>query len=145
MQPSADEEQRLARIGWRPTPWPEDVPPEWSVARVVAQHRTGYQLHDGAETFNAQPAARYLKRALDATQRPAVGDFVLCAPGAPPTIERILPRRTELRRGAAGESHQRQIIATNIDSAFVLNGLLLKQAAGVIELKDIEAINALLE
>lgn len=29
--------------------------------------------------------------------------------------------------------------------AFVLNGLLLKQAAGVIELKDIEAINALLE
>lgn len=29
--------------------------------------------------------------------------------------------------------------------AFVMNGLLLKQAAGVIELKDIEAINALLE
>jgi outer membrane protein len=28
---------------------------------------------------------------------------------------------------------------------FVLNGLLLKQAAGVIELKDLEAINALLE
>lgn len=123
MQPSAEEEQRLARIGWRPVPWPEDAPQEWSVARVVAQHRAGYQLHDGAETFNAQPAARYLKRALDATERPAVGDFVLCAPGAPPTIERILPRRTELRRGAAGESHQRQIIATNIDSAFVLNGL----------------------
>lgn len=29
--------------------------------------------------------------------------------------------------------------------AFVLNGLLLKQAAGVIEVKDLEAINALLE
>lgn len=29
--------------------------------------------------------------------------------------------------------------------AFVMNGLLLKQAAGVIELKDIEAVNALLE
>ncbi len=29
--------------------------------------------------------------------------------------------------------------------AFVLNGLLLKQAAGVIELKDLEAINALLD
>lgn len=29
--------------------------------------------------------------------------------------------------------------------AFVVNGLLLKQAAGVIELKDLEAINALLE
>ena len=29
--------------------------------------------------------------------------------------------------------------------AFVMNGLLLKQAAGVVELKDLEAINALLE
>ncbi|HEY0230214.1 MAG TPA: ribosome small subunit-dependent GTPase A, partial [Dokdonella sp.] len=45
------------------------------------------------------------------------------APGAPPTIERILPRRTELQRGAAGESHKRQVIATNIDAVFVLSGL----------------------
>lgn len=29
--------------------------------------------------------------------------------------------------------------------AFVMNGLLLKQAAGVVELKDLEAVNALLE
>jgi outer membrane protein len=29
--------------------------------------------------------------------------------------------------------------------AFILNGLRLKQAAGVIEVKDLEAVNALLE
>lgn len=29
--------------------------------------------------------------------------------------------------------------------AFVLNGLRLKQAAGIIEVKDLEAVNALLE
>ena len=29
--------------------------------------------------------------------------------------------------------------------AFVLNGLLLKQAAGIIEVKDLEAVNSLLE
>jgi ribosome biogenesis GTPase len=118
-----DEEQRLARIGWREAAMPADAPAHLRIARVVAQHRAGYQLHDGAAMFNAQPAARFLKRDLEPTQRPAVGDFVLFAPGVPPLIERILPRRSELRRGAAGESHQRQIIAANIDSVLVLNGL----------------------
>jgi ribosome biogenesis GTPase len=123
MQLAADIEQRLARIGWRAQALPDDAPAAWSIARVVAQHRAGYQLHDGETMFNAQPAARFLKRDLDPTERPAVGDFVLFEAGSPPVIERILPRRTELRRGAAGESHQRQIIAANIDVVFVLNGL----------------------
>jgi ribosome biogenesis GTPase len=123
MQLTAEDEARLAHIGWQPVELPGDTPPEWKLARVVAQHRAGYQLHDGDEMFNAQPAARYLRRDIDPTERPAVGDFVVYAPGTPPVIERILRRRTELRRGAAGESHQRQIIAANIDAVFVLNGL----------------------
>ncbi len=123
MSAATDLELRLARIGWRPQPRPADAPPAWEIARVVAQHRAGYELHDGEHVFNAQPAPRFLKRDLDPTTRPAVGDFVLVAPGKPPLIEQILPRRTELRRGAAGESHQRQIIAANVDAVFVLNGL----------------------
>ena len=123
MQLTSEEQQRLVRIGWRTTPLPDDAPAGGRVARVVAQHRAGYQLHDGTAMFKAQPAARFLKRDLVPTERPAVGDFVVFVPAAPPTIERILPRRTELQRGAAGESHQRQIIAANIDSVFVLNGL----------------------
>jgi len=123
MPPNPDHELRLARIGWRAQALPSDVDEVGRVARVVAQHRAGYELHDGEELFNAQPAARFLKRDLDPTERPAVGDFVLVAAGKPPTIERVLPRRTELKRGAAGESHQRQLIATNIDTVFVLSGL----------------------
>ncbi len=123
MQLNSEQQQRLARIGWRQMPLPTNAPAGSVLARVVAQHRAGYQLHDGTEMFKAQPAARFLKRDLNPTERPAVGDFVLYVPGAPPTIECILPRRTELVRGAAGESHQRQIIAANIDSVFVLNGL----------------------
>ncbi len=112
----------LASIGWLAS----DVPvlaAGHRVARVIAQHRAGYELHDGAAAFNAQPAARFLKRGLDPTQRPAVGDFVIVATGTPPTIEQVLPRRTTLRRGAAGENHQRQIIAANVDVVFVLAGL----------------------
>lgn len=119
----ADAERRLARIGWRAGPLPDDAPADAAVARVVAQHRAGYEIHDGLAAFNAQPAPRFLKRGLDPAERPAVGDFVLITPSTPPLIERILPRRTLLARAAAGERHQRQIIAANIDTVFVLNGL----------------------
>jgi ribosome biogenesis GTPase len=123
MQLDADAERRLARIGWRAGPLPDDAPADASVARVVAQHRAGYEIHDGAAAFNAQPAPRFLKRGIDPTERPAVGDFVLIVPGAPPQIERVLPRRTVLSRVAAGERHERQLIAANIDSVIVMNGL----------------------
>jgi len=123
MQLQADVEQRLARIGWRPGPLPDDAPADATIARVVAQHRAGYELHDGASAFNAQPAPKFLKRGLDPAERPAVGDFVLVSPGTPPQIEQLLPRRTLLARAAAGERHQRQIIAANIDTVFVMNGL----------------------
>ena len=123
MQLATEEEDRLARIGWRALPLPTDAPIGARVARVVAQHRAGYQLHAGDGMFNAQPAARFLKRDLDPLLRPAVGDFVLYVPAAPPVIERVLPRRTELKRGAAGESHRQQLIATNVDAVFVLSGL----------------------
>jgi len=123
MQLDADAERRLARIGWRAGPLPDDAPAGAALARVVAQHRAGYEIHDGVAAFNAQPAPRFLKRGLDPAERPAVGDFVLITPGTPPLIERILPRRTLLVRAAAGERHQLQLIAANIDNVFVLNGL----------------------
>ena len=123
MESSANVQQRLARIGWRAEALPSDAPADASIARVVAQHRAGYELHDGAETFNAQPAPRFLKRGIDPAERPAVGDFVLISPGTPPQIDTVLPRRTLLSRAAAGERHQVQIIAANVDTVFVLNGL----------------------
>ena len=123
MQLDADAEHRLARIGWRAGPLPDDAPADGSVARVVAQHRAGYEIHDGTAAFNAQPAPRFLKRGIDPTERPAVGDFVLIVPATPPQIERVLPRRTVLSRAAAGERHERQLIAANIDSVIVMNGL----------------------
>ncbi len=123
MQLDADAERRLVRIGWRAGPLPDDAPADAAVVRVIAQHRAGYELHDGTAPFNAQPAPRFLKRGIDPTERPAVGDFVLIVPGAPPQIERVLPRRTVLSRAAAGERHQRQLIAANVDTVIVMSGL----------------------
>ncbi|HET6911975.1 MAG TPA: ribosome small subunit-dependent GTPase A [Rhodanobacteraceae bacterium] len=109
------------RIGWRGA-----LPPLAAgrcLARVSAQHRAGYELHDGAREFNAQPAPHFLKRSLDPEQRPAVGDFVIVQAGTPPHILEVLPRRGALTRAAAGERYARQLIATNIDAALLLMGL----------------------
>ncbi len=107
----------LWHIGWRgPLP---GVP----VARVVAQHRTGYAVHDGSRVHPAQPDGRFLKRGFDPSLRPAVGDFVEYVAGDPALLTRVLPRRSTLTRAAAGERYARQIIATNIDYVLVLTGL----------------------
>jgi ribosome biogenesis GTPase len=107
----------LRRIGWR------GDAAAGRVARVVAQHRAGYELHDGDALFAAQPAGHFLKRGLDPSLRPAVGDFVLLEDGTPPEIASVLRRRSVLTRAAAGERYERQVIATNIDYVFVLTGL----------------------
>ncbi|BBD79093.1 ribosome small subunit-dependent GTPase A [Aerosticca soli] len=111
---------RLRRIGWRGDALP---PPGRRLARVVVQHRAGYELHDGEHLFGAQPAGYFLKRGLDPAERPAVGDFVEVEDGRPPHIVAVQPRRSVLARAAAGERYARQIIATNIDYVFVLTGL----------------------
>lgn len=124
-----DSERTLSAIGWRQgTPLPVEMRPDWRIARVIAQHRNGYVLNDGAvhedkDEFPAQPAPRFLRRDADPSQRPAVGDFVLIDSAKPAVIHEVLPRRTTLSRAAAGERYTRQIIATNIDYVFVLMGL----------------------
>ncbi|HNR92910.1 MAG TPA: GTPase RsgA, partial [Dokdonella sp.] len=111
----------LARIGWQGTlPAEEDGT---RIARVIAQHRAGYELHDGTTAFNAQPAPRFLKPDVGPEARPAVGDFVRVTPAKPPLIEAILPRRSLLERAAAGERHRRQLIAANIDTVMIVCGL----------------------
>ncbi|WP_108470594.1 ribosome small subunit-dependent GTPase A [Rhodanobacter thiooxydans] len=112
--------ERLRRIGWRGDALPGAG---LRLARVVAQHRAGYELHDGASLFGAQPDGRFLKRGIDPTARPVVGDFVEVEAGKPPHIVNVLPRRTVLSRAAAGERYERQLIATNIDYVLVLTGL----------------------
>ena len=111
---------RLRRIGWRGDTLP--APPQ-RLARVVVQHRAGYELHDGATLFGAQPDGYFLKRGIDPAERPVVGDFVVVEPGTPPHIVRVEPRRTVLSRAAAGERYDRQIIASNIDYVLILTGL----------------------
>jgi ribosome biogenesis GTPase len=122
MRLTEEQQRRLGAIGWRGAA-PEHADEALGLMRVIAQHRNGYRIHDGETEFPAQPAPRFLRRASDPSERPAVGDFVLVDAATPRSIREVLPRRGVLSRAAAGERYQRQVIATNVDSVFVLMGL----------------------
>lgn len=101
-------------------------------ARVVEQHRSGYIVADGpGRSFPAeslpewQRPASYRKGAVAPEERPAVGDWVLFEGEHEKNakIVELLPRRTAIKRAAAGEHYRQQLIAANVDTVFVVCGL----------------------
>jgi ribosome biogenesis GTPase len=115
----------LARIGWRDLDraLAGELAPGQRVVRVVEQHRSGYRVDDGDQVFAVAVPAALVRAGVDPRTRPAVGDWVVLAAAGPPLIERVLPRRSALVRGAAGERHVAQVIAANVDVVFVVCGL----------------------
>lgn len=125
----------LRAIGW---PWPgEPEDPAWAAllaahpaarpARVTEQHRSGYVVADGPDTaIKAESMPEWQRRpgfrkdGSPAHERPAVGDWVLLEGKR---IVALLPRHTGIKRGAAGEHYQQQVIAANVDAVFIVSGL----------------------
>lgn len=125
----------LRVIGWPYPGPPED--PDWAAllaahprahpARVIEQHRSGYVVADTPEASikaeslpEWQRAPGYKKARSPGQERPAVGDWVLLEGKR---IVALLPRHTGIKRGAAGEHYQQQVIAANIDTVFIVSGL----------------------
>ncbi|MCD9095333.1 ribosome small subunit-dependent GTPase A [Luteimonas fraxinea] len=96
--------------------------------RVVEQHRSGY-LVAGApgEAIAVESLPDWLRRSgyrkgtIAPEDRAAVGDWVLVEDGK--RIVAMLPRRSAIKRAAAGEHYKQQLIAANIDTVLVVCGL----------------------
>jgi ribosome biogenesis GTPase len=127
----------LAAIGW---PWPGTVAgdvddPAWAAlidahpdarpVRVIEQHRTGYVVAEAAgHALAVESPPEWMRRRFPSQDRAAVGDWVLIREATPrPQIMALLPRRSTIKRAAAGEHYQQQMIAANIDTVFVVCGL----------------------
>jgi ribosome biogenesis GTPase len=76
-------------------------------ARVIADYGANYLVHDGNET----------RRATTRRVNPGVGDWVALKDGL---ITAIAERRTAFSRKAAGAETKEQILAANVDVAFVV-------------------------
>ena len=93
-----------------------------SPARVVAAHRDRWMIR-GA------PGAQAAR--LDSSQwegpTPTTGDWVGAVPGPqesdPWSILFVLPRRSAVRRGAAGGTSSAQVLAANVDRVWIVQAL----------------------
>lgn len=91
------------------------------VARVSAVDRGLYRVWDRCGETAAVLAGRLAHAARCGEDLPCVGDFVAVrGEDAPRVIEAVLPRRTVLRRKAAGPGADSQLIAADVDLAFVV-------------------------
>ena len=92
-------------------------------ARVVIEFNYIYRLFAEPGELQAQHAGRLRHQSLGLS---AVGDWVAARPTtgeATATIEAILPRRSKFSRKVAGELTEEQIVASNIDTVFLVMGL----------------------
>lgn len=132
--------EALARLGWD-ADWDaaarEHGTDASCVARVAAVDRDLLLLVAAGGSFRGTLAGRLRHAAHDAGDLPCVGDWVVVeaagegvaatgmadGPAQGEVIARVtavLPRRTVLRRRAAGEGAATQLIAANIDVVFVV-------------------------
>lgn len=126
MTPDPDDFTPLRLIGW-PSPvdaaWAAALAerPQARPARIIEQHRSGYVAAVAAETsFKVESPPEWMRPRFPNHERAAVGDWVLLDAKK---IVAVLPRRSSIKRGAAGEHYHQQVIAANIDTVFVVVGL----------------------
>jgi ribosome biogenesis GTPase len=89
-------------------------------ARVAAQHRGAYVVWTSSGELRARTAGRLLYEHEVGEPIPAVGDWVGVRDT---TITSILPRRSAFVRKHAGLTSNEQVLAANVDTAFLLAGL----------------------
>jgi len=104
----------------------ESHPSEFSAARVIAVHKGKYTVRNEDEEIPADVTGKLLYGTESNLDLPTVGDWVLvqCFNGDTfAVIQTVLPRKSLLKRKAAGKRIEYQPIAANIDVAFIVQSL----------------------
>jgi ribosome biogenesis GTPase len=119
----------LNRLGWNSyfdALWQEREQAEWLPARVISQQRGLWRVAGDFEECWAETSGTLRAAAESGGDWPAVGDWVaveMLSGGGRPLIHKVLPRRTKFVRKVAGRRLEEQVIAANVDTAFVVMAL----------------------
>jgi len=117
----------LETYGWnadRATEWSElDDTSTRTPARIVADYGSHYTVAT-PEVMQAQLSGASAHK-LQSTNMPKIGDWVSIEPTDSHTavIHSVLRRTSEIVRGQVGRQLDKQVIATNVDTAFVMQPL----------------------
>ncbi|MFA6467580.1 MAG: ribosome small subunit-dependent GTPase A [Bacteroidota bacterium] len=98
----------------------------FSIARIIAEHKGRYSILLDDKVMIAEVTGKMMFEAVTRKDYPAVGDWVavqMYDENSPAIIHHIFPRTTILSRKTSGREVEEQIIATNIDIVFIVQGL----------------------
>jgi ribosome biogenesis GTPase len=120
---------QLTDLGW--SPYFESFFEEYrkcgySPLRITRVNRGNFIATDGSVDFSCEVTGRFSFQSDGRESYPAVGDWVAVSvlPNEPKAmIHAVLPRKSAFVRKVAGELSDEQIVASNIDTVFIVTGL----------------------
>ncbi|MBP9815265.1 MAG: ribosome small subunit-dependent GTPase A [Candidatus Levybacteria bacterium] len=97
---------------------------KYTIARVIAEYREAYRVISNHGDFLAKITGKQIFNATKREDYPAVGDWILITElrDNKAIINHILPRKTILMKKYS-DKQENQIIATNIDTAFIVESV----------------------
>ena len=98
----------------------------FSIARVVEVNKNNYRVSNGLHESFAELSGKFLFTVENSTDYPTVGDWVVVQYFDDYTlaiIHHVLPRQSLLKRKDPGKAVDYQLIAANIDYAFILQSV----------------------
>lgn len=95
------------------------------LARVIREHKELYVIQNPDGLFNAEITGNMRFTAESRKDFPAVGDWVEVSifEGGQAIINKILPRFSVLERQSVGAYGEKQLIASNINTAFIVQAV----------------------
>jgi len=119
----------LERFGWSPVFAERFLPfvaEGLQAGRVARDHQHIYRVYTSRGEVLARVAGRLRHQAAGNAEYPAVGDWVALKPvdrERRAVIQAIVPRTTCVTRKVAGDTTAAQVVAANIDTIFLTQGL----------------------
>lgn len=110
-----------SRLNWAK----EQIPEGFEAGRVVSEHKERYSVKTATGEYEAEITGNMRFTAKDREDFPAVGDWVVLAVHDADfaIIHEILPRFSIIKRQAVGQMGEIQVIAANIDYAFLVQAV----------------------
>ena len=98
---------------------------DFEVGRIISEHKERYIVKTEKGDFDAEITGNLRYTANTREDFPAVGDWVATSEydDNKVLIHSIFPRKTIIKRQAVGKQGEKQIIATNIDFAFIVQAV----------------------
>ncbi|MFC1626867.1 ribosome small subunit-dependent GTPase A [Patescibacteria group bacterium] len=96
----------------------------YSIARVIAEYKEAYRVKGTDGEYLAKITGKHMFAAQKREDYPAVGDWVVIEefPERRAVIRGILPRKSVLKKKYSNKQ-EGQIIATNLDSTFIIESM----------------------